>query len=125
MACHRARSPIGKVLAEAKRWLWRRDAGLPVAPARARRDSVRRFVGPAGMQRSRREGDLPVAARTVEVDLPAQTTLDQAIVALLKLRRGDVPGDATLEQAAALRFDYTISEEATPAVPPEDLTREE
>jgi len=77
------------------------------------------------MQRSRREGDLPVAARTVEVDLPAQTTLDQAIVALLKLRRGDVPGDATLEQAAALRFDYTISEEATPAVPPEDLTPEE
>ena len=77
------------------------------------------------MQRSRREGDLPLAARTVEVDLPAQTTLDQAIVALLKLRRGDVPGDATLEQSAALQFDYTISEEATPAVPPEDLTREE
>jgi hypothetical protein len=33
-----------------------------------------------------------VAARTVEVDLPAQSTLDQAIVALLKLRRGEVPG---------------------------------
>jgi hypothetical protein len=61
-----------------------------------------------------------MAARTVEVDLPAQTTLDQAIVALLKLRRGDVPGNATLEQTAALRFDYTISEEATPTVPPED-----
>jgi hypothetical protein len=41
-----------------------------------------------------------VAARTVEVDLPDQTTLDQAIVALLKLRRGDVPGDATLDQSA-------------------------
>jgi hypothetical protein len=41
-----------------------------------------------------------VAARTVEVDLPAQTTLDQASVALLKLRRGDVPGDATLDQSA-------------------------
>jgi hypothetical protein len=65
-----------------------------------------------------------VAARTVEVDLPAQTTLDQAIVALLKLRRGDVPGDATLEQPAALRFDYASSEEATPAVPPEDSTPE-
>ena len=63
-----------------------------------------------------------MAARTVEVDLPAQTTLDQAIVALLKLRRGDVPGDATLDQSAALRFAYTTSEEATPAVPPEDLT---
>ncbi len=59
-----------------------------------------------------------MAARTVEVDLPAQTTLDQAIVALLKLRRGDVPGDATLDQAAVLRFGYTTSEEATPAVPP-------
>jgi hypothetical protein len=66
-----------------------------------------------------------VAARTVEVDLPAQTTLDQAIVALLQLRRGEVPGDATLDQAAALRFDYLSSEEATPEVPPEDLTPEE
>jgi hypothetical protein len=66
-----------------------------------------------------------VAARTVEVNLPAQTTLDQAIVALLKLRRGDVPGDATLDQSAVLRFAYTTSEEATPAVPPEDLTPEE
>jgi hypothetical protein len=47
-----------------------------------------------------------VAARTVEVDLPAQSTLDQAIVALLKLRRGEVPGDATLEQSAVLRFAY-------------------
>jgi hypothetical protein len=61
-----------------------------------------------------------VAARTVEVDLPAQTTLDQAIVALLKLRRGKVPGDATLQQAAALRFGYTIPQQATPAVPPGD-----
>jgi hypothetical protein len=57
--------------------------------------------------------------------LPSQTTLDQTIVALLKLRRGDVPGNATLEQAVALRFDYTVSEEATPAAPPEDLTPEE
>jgi hypothetical protein len=65
-------------------------------------------------------GELPVAARTVEVDLPAQTTLDQAIVALLKLRRGKVPGDATLQQDAALRFGYTIPQQATPAVPPED-----
>jgi len=65
-----------------------------------------------------------VGARTVEVDLPAQTTLDQSIVALLKLRRGDVPGDATLDQSAVLRFGYTTSEEATPAVPPEDLTPE-
>jgi len=58
-----------------------------------------------------------VAARTVEVDLPAQTTLDQAIVALLKLRRGDVPGDATLDQSAVLKFEYLNSEEATSAVP--------
>ena len=63
-----------------------------------------------------------MTARTVEVDLPAQTTLDQAIVALLKLRRGDVPGDATLDQSAVLRFASTTSEEATPAIPPEDLT---
>ena len=66
-----------------------------------------------------------MAARTVEVDLPAQTTLDHAIVALLKLRRGDVPGDATLDQSAALKFAYTISEEATPAVPPNEITPEE
>jgi hypothetical protein len=70
-------------------------------------------------------GDAAVAARTVEVDLPAQTTLDQAIVALLKLRRGDVPGDATLDQSAVLRFDYTTSEAARPEVPPEDITPEE
>ncbi len=43
---------------------------------------------------------------TATVDLPAQTTLDQAIVALLRLRRGEVPGDATLTQAAILRFEY-------------------
>lgn len=66
-----------------------------------------------------------MAARTVEVDLPAQTTLDQAIVALLKLRRGDVPGDATLDQAALLRFEYITAEEPTPAVPPEDLMPEQ
>jgi hypothetical protein len=66
-----------------------------------------------------------VAARAVQVDLPAQTTLDQAIVALLKLRRGKVPGDATLQQAAALRFTYTIPEEATPAVPPKDTMPKE
>jgi hypothetical protein len=67
-----------------------------------------------------------VAARTVEVDLPAQTTLDQAIVALLQLRRGQVPGDATLDQAAVLRFEYAIADEATPEVPPpEDITPEE
>jgi hypothetical protein len=66
-----------------------------------------------------------VAVRTVEVELPSQTTLDQAIVALLKLRRGDVPGTATLEQPADLRFDYTVSGDATPAAPPEDVTPEE
>jgi hypothetical protein len=67
-----------------------------------------------------------VAARTVEVDLPAQTTLDQAIVALLRLRRGAVPGDATLARSAALSFDYTAAEEATPEVPPpKDITPEE
>ena len=67
-----------------------------------------------------------MAARTVEIDLPTQTTLDQAIVALLQLRRGQVPGDATLDQSAVLRFDYTTAEEATPEVPPpEDITPEE
>jgi hypothetical protein len=67
-----------------------------------------------------------VAARTVEIELPAQTTLDQAIVALLQLRRGQVPGDATLDQAAVLRFDYATAEEATPEVPPpEDITPED
>ena len=67
-----------------------------------------------------------VAARTVEIDLPAQTTLDQAIVALLQLRRRQVPGDATLDQAAVLRFDYATAEEATPEVPPpEDITPED
>jgi hypothetical protein len=67
-----------------------------------------------------------VAARTVEIDLPAQTTLDQAIVALLQLRRGQVPGDATLDQSAVLRFQYATSDEATPEVlPPEDITPEQ
>jgi hypothetical protein len=67
-----------------------------------------------------------VAARTVEIELPAQTTLDQAIVALLQLRRGQVPGDATLDQAAVLRFDYATADEATPEVPPpEDITPED
>jgi hypothetical protein len=67
-----------------------------------------------------------VATRTVEIDLPTQTTLDQAIVALLQLRRGQVPGDATLDQAAVLRFAYASSDEATPEVPPpEDITPEE
>jgi hypothetical protein len=65
-----------------------------------------------------------MAARTVEANLPSQTTLDQAIVALLKLRRGDVPGDATLDQSAALRFQYTTSE-ATSGVPPKDIMPEE
>jgi hypothetical protein len=66
-----------------------------------------------------------VAARTVEIDLPAQTTLDQAIVALLQLRRGQVPGDATLDQPAVLRFQYATPDEATPVVsPPEDITPE-
>jgi hypothetical protein len=47
-------------------------------------------------------------------------------VALLQLRRGQVPGDATLDQAAILRFEYTTSDEATPEVlPPEDITPEE
>jgi hypothetical protein len=64
----------------------------------------------------RKGRDPSVAARTVEVDLRAQTTLDQAIVALLQLRRGEVPGDATLDQAAVLRFDYTTSDETTPGV---------
>jgi hypothetical protein len=67
-----------------------------------------------------------VAARTVEIDLPAQTTLDQAIVALLQLRRGQVPGDATLDQSAVLRFDYATSDETTPEVPPpEAITPED
>jgi hypothetical protein len=35
LACHRARNPTGQVLAEAKRWLSRRDAGSLAAPARA------------------------------------------------------------------------------------------
>lgn len=43
---------------------------------------------------------------TETVELPARTTLDQAIVALLRLRRRDVPGDATFEQAATLQFGY-------------------
>jgi hypothetical protein len=73
----------------------------------------------------RQEGVPPVVARTVEVDLPAQTTLEQAIVALLKLRRGDLPGDATLDQSAVLRFEYTTCEAATPAVPPEEITPQE
>jgi hypothetical protein len=62
----------------------------------------------------------------MEVDLPTQTTLDQAIVALLQLRRGQVPGDATLDQSAVLRFQYATSDEATPEVlPPEDITPEQ
>jgi hypothetical protein len=68
----------------------------------------------------RRVGPLMVA-RTVEVDLPAQTTLDQAIVALLKPRRRAVPGDATLAQPAILRFEYTAPEEAAS----KDITSEE
>jgi hypothetical protein len=64
-----------------------------------------------------------VAAPTIEIDLPTQTTLDQAIVALLQLRRGQVPGDATLDQPVVLRFEYTTTDEATPEVPPpEDIT---
>ena len=67
-----------------------------------------------------------VAARTVEVDLPTQTTLDQAIVALLQLRRGQVPGDATLDQSAVLSFQYATSDEAAPEVPPPgDITPEQ
>jgi hypothetical protein len=67
-----------------------------------------------------------VATRTVEIDLPTQTTLDQAIVALLQLRRGQVPGDATLDQPAVLRFQYATPDEATPEVPPpEDITPED
>jgi hypothetical protein len=65
-----------------------------------------------------------VAVHTVAVDLPVQTTLDQAIVALLKLRRGKVPGDATLQQSVALRFEHTVSEETTPAVRSQDITPE-
>jgi|Tabmets5t2r1_1033131.scaffolds.fasta_scaffold68584_1 hypothetical protein len=67
-----------------------------------------------------------VAARTVEVDLPTQTTLDQAIVALLQLRRGQVPGDATLDQSAVLSFQYATSDEVTPEIPPpQDITPEQ
>ena len=66
-----------------------------------------------------------MAVRTATVDLPAQTTLDQAIVALLKLRRGEVPGDATLQQAAGLRFNYTLPEQTTPRVPTQDHTPEQ
>jgi len=65
-----------------------------------------------------------MAMHTATVDLPAQTTLDQAIVALLRLRRGDVPGDATLIQAASLQFEYARpttaageGEDATPSGP--------
>jgi len=63
-----------------------------------------------------------MALHTATVDLPAQTTLDQAIVALLRLRRRDVPGDAALEQAAILQFDYarhatTAEEDAAPSDP--------
>jgi hypothetical protein len=47
-------------------------------------------------------------------------------VALLQLRRGQVPGDATLDQSAVLRFQYATSDEATPEVlPPEDITPEQ
>jgi hypothetical protein len=95
-------------------------------PARATsRGDFLQFIGrlPPGMRRQ--EGVPPVVARTVEVDLPAQTTLEQAIVALLKLRRGDLPGDATLDQSAVLRFEYTTCEAATPAVPPEEITPQE
>jgi hypothetical protein len=67
-----------------------------------------------------------VAARTAEIDLPTQTTLDQAIVALLQLRRGQVPGDATLDQSAVLKFEYATSDEATLEVPPPgDITPED
>jgi hypothetical protein len=66
-----------------------------------------------------------MAARTVEVDLPAQTTLDQSIVALLKLRRGDVPGDATLAQPALLRFEYSTPNEPRSKTPSPDITPEE
>jgi len=60
-----------------------------------------------------------MATRSVEVDLPPQTTLDQAIEALLKHRRGDVPGDATLQQAAVLQFAFaTSSGPATSAARP-------
>jgi len=76
------------------------------------------FTGTLPAGNAKRGRDPPVVARTVEVDLPAQTTLDQAVVALLKLRRGDLPGDATLDQSAVLRFEYTSCEPATPAVHP-------
>jgi hypothetical protein len=66
-----------------------------------------------------------MAMHTAMVNLPAQTTLDQAIVALLKLRRRDVPGDATLEQTAILRFAYVRHEASTgrdvTARDPEDI----
>ena len=47
-------------------------------------------------------------------------------MALLQLRRGQVPGDATLDQPAVLRFEYATSDEATPEVPPPgDITPED
>ena len=69
-----------------------------------------------------------MAERTVEVELPAQTTLDQAIVALLQPRRGEVPGDAILDQPAVLTFRYTTSEKTertTPAASTQEITPEE
>jgi len=56
-----------------------------------------------------------------KVDLPAQITLDQVIVALLTLRRRNVPGDAILDLAAVLRFEYAMREEGTAEVMSEDI----
>ncbi len=54
-----------------------------------------------------------MAMHAAKADLPAQITLDQAIVALLTLRRRNVPGDAILDHATVLRFHYAMREEGT------------
>ncbi len=62
-----------------------------------------------------------MAMHAAKADLPAQITLDQAIVALLTLRRRNVPGDAILDQATVLRFQYARREEGTAEVMSEDI----
>jgi len=57
--------------------------------------------------------DRDMAMHAAKADLPAQITLDQAIVALLTLRRRNVPGDAILDHATVLRFHYAMREEGT------------
>lgn len=59
-----------------------------------------------------------MSVRRATVDLPVQATLDQAIEALLRLRRGEVPGDAALTQAARLQFEYEQRPPAAAGQPP-------